>query len=70
MNIFINGESVSLLVSEANVQQALEDFLSEDQQQTSFAVALNQEFVGKSQYQTTAVNKGDSIDILFPIQGG
>jgi sulfur carrier protein len=36
----------------------------------SFALALNSDFVNKSQYASTRLNDGDSIDVLFPIHGG
>lgn len=69
MNIFINGQSYQL-TSEPTVQQALTLFLSEQQRDMSFAVALNGDFVEKSSYQTTQVTTNDSIDVLFPIVGG
>lgn len=34
------------------------------------AVAQNGTFVPKSQYETTSVNSGDSIEIVAPMQGG
>lgn len=69
MNVFINGKAFNLSDS-AYIQQALEQFLNEAQQQTTFAVALNSDFIGKADYQTTSIKEGDSIDVLFPIQGG
>ncbi len=73
MNIFINGVSYSVPPADslnASVAHALRLFLSDDQQQTTFAVALNSEFVGRDFYSTTPIKQGDSIDVLFPIQGG
>jgi len=69
MNLFINGQSLSL-TDNNTLEHALNAFLTEQQQQLSFAVALNGDFVGKADYLTTDVSNGDSIDILFPIQGG
>jgi len=56
--------------SEQTLITALAVFLTGEQQQQSFAVALNGDFVGKEDYQETSINQGDSIDVLFPIQGG
>ena len=69
MNIFINGQQISV-GSEPTVLIALQHFLSTEQHKQSFAVALNGNFVGKTDYQQTSLNQGDSIDVLFPIQGG
>lgn len=73
MNVFINGESFALQTSENEttvVNQALLQFLNVNQQQTTFAVALNSEFVGRGDYARTSIKANDSIDVLFPIQGG
>jgi len=58
------------LTSTDNLTVALQSFLSTEQQQLSYAVALNGDFIGKNQYGSTLLSTGDSIDILFPIQGG
>ncbi|MGV2872340.1 sulfur carrier protein ThiS [Colwellia sp. E150_009] len=70
MNIHINGKVYSL-PHEVNitVSAALTLHFIEPQQST-FAVALNGDFVGKTDYDTTIVSNGDSIDVLQPIQGG
>ena len=73
MNIFINGESFTIDASENEtpvVNKALTQFLNTDQQDRTYAVALNSEFVGRDEYATTPIKAGDSIDVLFPIQGG
>ncbi|XPF93205.1 sulfur carrier protein ThiS [Colwellia sp. RE-S-Sl-9] len=73
MNIFINGDRFTIENSEHRnvfVANALQQFLNEDQQQTTFAVALNSDFVGRGDYGRTPLKEGDSIDVLFPIQGG
>jgi sulfur carrier protein len=44
--------------------------LPKKQQQQSFALALNGDFVGRDEYQNTFVSDNDSIDVLFPIVGG
>ncbi len=70
MNLFINGQNTIVESDNPNMWEALQQYLSDEQQKQSFAVALNGDFVGKSDYQNTLVNQGDSIDVLFPIQGG
>ncbi len=70
MKLFINGEAITLSDIQTSVEDALQVFLTENQQQQSFAVALNGSFVSKGTYQQTRVNVGDSLDVLFPIQGG
>jgi|GEM_PF-61624 len=72
MKLFINGQAIEVSVEaeKPNLLIALQHYLTPEQQQQSFAVALNGDFVGKADYQQTLVNQGDSIDVLFPIQGG
>ena len=71
MNVFINGQTFDISnLNSQNLSQALLLFLSEDQQQRSYAVALNGDFIGKVDYENTQVSANDSIDVLFPIQGG
>jgi sulfur carrier protein len=35
-----------------------------------FAVAINLQFVPKTQYAHTALNAGDQIEVISPITGG
>jgi sulfur carrier protein len=70
MNIHINGTAYSLNNEvHISVSSALTLHFIEPQQST-FAVALNSDFVGKTEYDTTLVKDGDSLDVLLPIQGG
>lgn len=70
MNIHINGKAYSLgNETHISVSSALALHFIEPQQST-FAVALNGDFIGKADYDTTMVKNGDSLDILQPIQGG
>ncbi|GAA0302592.1 hypothetical protein GCM10009128_22370 [Psychrosphaera haliotis] len=69
MNIHINGHTLTL-ADKAYVSDALHLFLSSSQLKMSYAVALNGEFVSKSQYTLTSIKNSDSIDVLFPIHGG
>jgi len=65
MNIEINGNSVSIASSE------LSQILSEHVDNSApFAVAINETFIPKSQYEGTTVNENDKIEILSPMQGG
>lgn len=70
MNIHINGKTYSLShETHISVNSALALHFIEPQQST-FAVALNGDFVGKTDYDVTMVKNGDSLDVLQPIQGG
>lgn len=80
MKIHINGEPLNLengasteengKAKDTTVADALQQYLSQKQQEMSFAVALNSDFVNKSQYANRLLKDGDSIDVLFPIHGG
>ncbi len=71
MNIFINGQHYDIsLLTEQNLQQALKVFLNRQQPLSTFAVALNGEFVDRTHYQQTKLAANDKVDVLFPIQGG
>ncbi|MBA6336593.1 sulfur carrier protein ThiS [Colwellia sp. BRX8-7] len=67
---FINGQVITIASITPNISMALLHYLSPEQQKQSFAVALNGDFIGKADYQKTTINQEDSIDVLFPIQGG
>jgi sulfur carrier protein len=70
MNIHINGKAYPLShKTQMTVSFALTLHFIKPQQST-FAVAVNGDFVGKSDYDTTMVSNGDSLDVLQPIQGG
>jgi sulfur carrier protein len=70
MNIHINGKAYALgNETHISISSALTLHFIEPQQST-FAVALNGDFVGKTDYDTTMVKNGDSLDVLQPIQGG
>jgi len=70
ISVRING-AAHILGTEvkANISSALTLHFAEPQQST-FAVALNGDFVGKEEYDTTLLKNGDSLDVLQPIQGG
>ncbi len=70
MTFHINGKAYSL-GNETNISISSALLLHfVELQQSTFAVALNGGFVGKTEYETTMIKNGDSVDILQPIQGG
>ncbi|RHW76343.1 sulfur carrier protein ThiS [Colwellia sp. RSH04] len=70
MNIHINGQAFTVEhESSITVAAALKLYFITAQQST-FAVALNGDFVGRTDYDNTLVHNGDSLDVLLPIQGG
>ena len=72
MKIYINGNAVELPPSTkpTNIDWVISKVLPTSQQQQSFALALNGDFVGRDDYRKTYVNDNDSIDLLYPIVGG
>ena len=75
MNIHINGKAYTLghethpNKDNISVTSALALHFVEPLQST-FAVALNGDFIGKEEYDATLLKNGDSLDVLQPIQGG
>lgn len=65
MKITINGQYFEL-ANNANLTQALRQFAAKE----PFAVAVNGQFIPRSQCDTCLLNEGDSIELLSPIQGG
>lgn len=72
MKIYINGNAVEITSSTKpiDIDWVISKVLPTSQQQQSFALALNGDFVGRDDYRKTYVNHNDSIDLLFPIVGG
>ncbi|MDX1796794.1 MAG: sulfur carrier protein ThiS [Hydrogenovibrio sp.] len=64
--VSINGE-VRQFPASISIAQLLEALAY---RQTRFAVALNETFVPRSQYDHQTVADGDRIDIVAPMQGG
>ena len=70
MNIYINAQVHTLTDKDPiSMSTALGLYFIKPPQST-FAIALNGDFIGKADYPHTFVKSGDSIDILQPIQGG
>ena len=72
MKIYINGNVFELPHSTepTDIDRVISKAFPASQQQQSFALALNGDFVGRDDYRKTYVNDNDSIDLLFPIVGG
>ncbi len=70
MKLYINGQEQVLKPEQAILSSALSLFLNDNQAKSSFAVAVNGDFVSKDSYSNTALKSNDSIDVLFPIVGG
>ena len=66
INITINGESKKIL-SNISIADALKHW---NYQCEGIAVAVNLEFVPRSQYQQQYLNDQDCMDVVTPIQGG
>ncbi|KTF15303.1 sulfur carrier protein ThiS [Pseudoalteromonas sp. H105] len=65
MKITINGQ-----LFETIEHNSLANILLEFGATEPFAVAINGEFVPRSQGQAITVKQGDSVELLSPIQGG
>lgn len=70
MNISVNNEQKNLSTPQ-NLEQYLQSVAQPGQESApAFAVALNGEFVPRSQYAQTMLNDGDALDIVSPVGGG
>jgi sulfur carrier protein len=65
MTITLNGEPHAL-----QGRVTLAELLSRLGYTSGFAVALNREFVPRSDYASTEVRPGDELEVLTPRQGG
>lgn len=65
MDILINGQRITI-----DAALSLPDLLAQQGFQGSFALAINGDFVPKSEYASTPLNEGDALDVLTPISGG
>ena len=65
MHILINGERHETAHSQ------LHTLLNEvTDTNLPFAVAINEQFIAKSNYSDTQLSEGDRIEIVSPMQGG
>ncbi|MCW8878728.1 MAG: sulfur carrier protein ThiS [Kangiellaceae bacterium] len=65
IEIILNGTKQTS--SETNLSLFLS---SRENQGANFAVALNEEFVPKCNYQKIELKSGDRIELVVPMQGG
>lgn len=65
LEISLNGNA-ERLPQAMSLSQAIERW----QPDKPFAVAVNGEFVPRSLYSETALEAGDSVDIVSPVAGG
>ena len=66
MNLIINGKNQE--IQSADTVVALLDQLGYGHNQ--IAVAVNQEFIPKSDYEQTTFSENDAVEIVAPMQGG
>ena len=67
MELSVNGEKQQLPQTALSVTDLLIHF---DAQQRKAAVAVNGQFVPKSEHDTTQLQTGDTVEIVSPMQGG
>ncbi len=66
MKITLNGTPQSL-----EIKQSIDELLQDKGYNGKLvAVALNGEFLAKTNYATTEIKDGDKIEIVAPMQGG
>ena len=66
MELIINGEKRKIKKS-----QNLADLVKElDIKSPNFAMALNQQVVPRSKYESTAIKENDQIEIVHAVGGG
>ena len=66
LELTINGEKRKI-----NESQNLADLVKElDIQAPNFAMALNQQVVPRSKYESTAIKENDQIEIVHAVGGG
>ena len=67
LELSINGEKKSLELPELTVKYLLANLGYAD---VPVAIAVNNEFVPRTQFERYPVRDGQRIDILMPMQGG
>ena len=66
MELIINGE-----LRQINESQNLAELVKElDIQSPNFAMALNQQVIPRSKYESTAIKENDQIEIVHAVGGG
>jgi sulfur carrier protein len=72
VKIHVNDETIQLPAA-IPLQQFLIDWqktAANDNPNATFAVALNGEFVPRTQYSVVILKNGDALDIVSPVGGG
>lgn len=64
--VFLNGQPKEISIG-ISLTQAIATWAYT---QPDFAVAVNQQFVPRSDHHKTVLNQGDHIEIIAPLQGG
>ena len=66
ISVSLNNQTVEL-ESNLNLSEALQHW---GYQSHDIAVAINQEFVPRSEYLQTRLQAKDQVDVIAPVQGG
>ena len=66
ITVTLNGEEKQLAPT-ASLQDAIIDWQLGSQ---TFAVAVNQQFIPQVNYPQTALQHGDRVELVVPMQGG
>jgi sulfur carrier protein len=69
MKVWINAMETDLPIGPEN-RATVMDAIAAAKATPPFAVAVNLQFVPKTQYAQTLIKAGDHIDIIAPITGG
>lgn len=65
MHITLNNEQLII-----QHDTTLADLLSQNTVDTTFAIAVNLEFIPRSAYADTYLHDNDIVELLIPMQGG
>lgn len=66
ISVSLNGQAQQI-----NEDMALNDAVAHwGYAEQPFAVAINDTFIARNQYQETLIKEGDRIDVVSPMQGG
>jgi sulfur carrier protein len=68
ISIRINGEGL-IVNAQSSLSQAL-TLSPAVGDEKDFVIALNQNFIARSQYDSTLLKAGDDIELLSPMAGG
>jgi len=66
LNLKLNGEN-KVLVKALSLEDAIVEWALPKQ---AFAVAINEQFIPKSEYASTYLQEDDRVELLIPMQGG